>query len=106
MTLNSRADPVPRGSVPAEVVAAIAQARAHADAGLRLYPFDAVYRATLDQLAIVTASLLGDGPPLPAGRVTLGLMAAKELGNDERDFAHALHVIQHHVDAVTARATG
>jgi hypothetical protein len=25
-------------------------------------------------------------------------MAAKELGNDERDFAHALHVIQRHAD--------
>jgi len=30
--------------------------------------------------------------------VSVGLMAAKELGNDERDFAHALHVIQRHAD--------
>jgi hypothetical protein len=36
--------------------------------------------------------------PLPAESVSVGLMAAKELGNDERDFAHALHVIQRHAD--------
>ncbi|MCC6915871.1 MAG: hypothetical protein IT527_01035 [Nitrosomonas sp.] len=33
----------------------------------------------------------------------IDLIAAKELGNDERDFAHAFHVIQYFVDRAKRR---
>ena len=33
-------------------------------------------------------------------------MAAKELGNDERAFAHALHILQRFVDAAKGEAPG
>ncbi|MDE2596469.1 MAG: hypothetical protein KGL44_06285 [Sphingomonadales bacterium] len=75
-------------------------ARNHAEEGLRKYPFDAVYKATLAQIDAISASLATNGllSAHIAGGITLGLMAAKELGNDERDFAHALHVIQRYAD--------
>lgn len=80
---------------------AIAFARKHAEEGLRTYPFDAIYKTTLSQLDLVTNAMTANGmlQSLPAGSVTLGIMAAKELGNDERDFAHALHVVQRYADA-------
>lgn len=37
---------------------------------------------------------------LAPGEIDVGRMATKELGNDESDFAHALHVIQWEADSV------
>lgn len=88
----------------ATLQAAIDFARVHAENGLRTYPFDAIYKTTLAEVDLVTAALRPDGTlqALPEGSVTVGVMAAKELGNDERDFAHALHVIQRHADLAMA----
>ena len=82
---------------------AMALARAHADVGLRRTPFDPVLRHTLDQLAIVNRHLAatGDLSGLAPGEIDVGRMAAKELGNDEAEFAHALHVIQWEADSAT-----
>ncbi|MGI4732266.1 MAG: hypothetical protein ACRYFW_10995 [Janthinobacterium lividum] len=82
---------------------AMVLARAHADAGLKVHAFDPVLRHTLDQLAVIDAQLArtGDLSGLRSGEINLGLMAAKELGNDEADFAHALHVIQWEADTAT-----
>jgi hypothetical protein len=74
-------------------------AREHAARGLETYPFDAIYRTTLDKIRLIDGVLargesLADVPQDPH----LGLMAAKELGNDEAAFAHALHVIQYEIE--------
>jgi hypothetical protein len=84
----------------ATLSAAVDFAQAHAEQGLRTYPFDAIYQTTIAQVKVVRDAMRPDGTlgPLPAESVSVGLMAAKELGNDERDFAHALHVIQRHAD--------
>ncbi len=86
-----------------EFTNAIAYARQHATAGLKVQRFDPVYLTTLDQLAVIDATIAqrGDLRNLRSGEITLGLMAAKELGNDEADFAHALHVIQWEADTAT-----
>lgn len=78
---------------------ALVQARAHAEAGLKQYPYDAIYRTAIDRIDEIEAlrargGTLADLSPDP----NLGVMAAKELGNDEAGFAHALHVIQWEID--------
>ncbi len=82
---------------------AIALARRHAEEGRRGRPFDPVYVHPLDQLAIVDRHLArtGDLSGLAPGEIDVGRMAVKELGNDERDYAHALHVIQWYADEAT-----
>ncbi len=40
--------------------------------------------------ARTVAPIQSEVPELPRGSVSLGVMAAKELGNDEADFDHAL----------------
>ncbi|WP_260597599.1 hypothetical protein [Sphingomonas endolithica] len=74
-------------------------AREHAARGLETYPFDAIYRTTLDKVRLIDAVLAGGGSLAEVPRdPDLGLMAAKELGNDEAAFAHALHVIQYEIE--------
>ena len=82
---------------------AVALARAHAEAGLKPKPFNPVLRHTLDQLAVVDRQLaaIGDLSGLTSGEIDVGRMAARELGNDEAEFAHALHVIQWEADSAT-----
>lgn len=77
-------------------------ARAYAEADLRFRRFDCILQYTLDQLAIPDREFAahGDLRGLQPARINLGIMAVKELGNDEADFAHALHAIQHEVDHV------
>lgn len=80
---------------------AVSFAREYAEEGLRACPFDAVYSTTLLQLDLVTSAMDAEGVlrSLPDGNVTLGIMAVKELGDDERDFTRALHVVQRYADA-------
>jgi hypothetical protein len=89
-------------TLPLELTTAIEDARRHAEEGRKGRPFDPVYVHTLDQLAIIDRHILaGDLSGLAPGEIDVGRMAVKELGNDEQDFAHALHVIQWYADAVT-----
>lgn len=76
-------------------------AHKHALDGLQRLPFDVVYKTTMEQLAIIESTLFKGGGQLkdvPHTGVDLGLMAAKELGIDEQEFARALSVIQHDRD--------
>jgi hypothetical protein len=84
-----------------ETQAAIAQAKKHALKGLEAFPFDTVYKTTLEQVAWIEHDIREQGSvsKVTKSKICLGLMAAKELGNDEADFAHALHVINFWVDA-------
>ena len=86
-----------------DFIKALSEARQHALERLKERPFDPVYRFTLDQLEVIDDSLSKDGnlSGLRSGQITLGRMAAKELGNDEAVFAHSLHVIQWEADSVT-----
>lgn len=89
-------------TLPLELTAAIDVARRHAEEGRKGRPFDPVYVHTLEQLAIIDRHILTGGlSGLARGEIDIGRMAVKELGNDERDFAHALHVIQRYVEVVT-----
>lgn len=83
---------------------AVEFARCHATKGLEQYPFDAIYRTTLDRIAEINAISVQDRglDELPVDP-DIGLMAAKELGNDEAEFAHALHTIQRHIDETQGR---
>jgi hypothetical protein len=88
--------------LPLELTTAIEDARRHAEEGRKGRPFDPVYVHTLEQLVIIDRHILaGDFSNLAAGEIDVGRMAVKELGNDEQDFAHALHVIQWYADGVT-----
>lgn len=90
-------------TIEPELHDAIAYARDHAEAGLNLRPFDPIHRHTIDQLTVIDAQIAhhGDLSGLASEQIDVGRMAARELGNDERDFAHALHVIQWYADEVT-----
>lgn len=63
--------------------------------GLENHPFDAVFRTTLEQIGWLESDIAAFGHIRgeTAERLVIGIMAAKELGKDEADFAHALHVI-------------
>jgi hypothetical protein len=89
-------------TLPLELTTAIEDARRHAEEGRKGRPFDPVYVHTLEQLAIIDRHILAGGfSNLSAGEIDVGRMAIKELGNDEQDFTHALHVIQWYADGVT-----
>jgi hypothetical protein len=83
-----------------DVKSAIEFAKHHARQGLIQFPFDAVYKTAIAQIAMIENDLDSDGRLSKNTKesMCLGLMAAKELGNDEYDFAHALHTINHWVD--------
>lgn len=87
-----------------ELRAACAFARAHAEAGLKKFPFDGVYSHALEQIALVEPVAQGLLPlrSLAAAKIDVGLMAAKTLGNDEQDFASALHTLQWYADKAAA----
>lgn len=87
-----------------DVLSAIRFARSYASKGLETFPFDVVYRATIDQLDAVNQSFAASGSlaTFKGTGVDLGLMAAKELGNEEQDFAHALHVIQRYIEETSS----
>lgn len=74
---------------------AIKFAKNFATEGMKTYPFDAVFKTTLEQIGWIEADIatLGHIRRETADRLVIGIMAAKELGNDEAEFAHALHVI-------------
>lgn len=78
---------------------AMAYARDACARGLEQFPFDAIYRTALQRIAHVEAIIARGGSlsELPEDP-DIGLMAAKELGNDEARLAHALHVIQYAID--------
>lgn len=82
---------------------AIVVAREHALAMLKARAYDPIYLHTLDQLAIVERALGAAGVlhELSSGEIDVGRMVARELGNDEAEFAHAFHIIQGAADDVT-----
>jgi hypothetical protein len=86
-----------------EFIGAIEGARAAANAGLLAHPHDAICTYALQQLALIDTALNTDLglAALAPGTINLGMMAVKELGNDDAAFAHALHIIQSAVDEAT-----
>ncbi len=90
-------------TLPPDLIAAIDYARRHAEEGRKGRPFDPVYVHTQDQLAVIDHHIATSGAMagLAPGEIDVGRMAVKELGNDEQEFAHALHVIQWYADEVT-----
>jgi hypothetical protein len=80
----------------------IEAAHAVAEQGLKTYPHDSVFQHSSAQLAMLKSFLLKDNDVEAAilEDFDLGLMAARELGPDERDFADLLHRIQRQVEAL------
>ncbi len=76
-------------------------AHAHATSGLETYPHDRIYIHILEQLSLLDFTDHDTISPRRAAGAgfDLGLMATKELGAEERDFAHALHVLQRLVES-------
>ena len=90
-------------TLPPELVTAMEFARRWAEKGREGRPFDPVYVHALDQLKTLDRHVVstGDLSNLKPGEIDVGRMAVKELGNDEQDYAHPLHIIQWYADDAT-----
>jgi hypothetical protein len=83
--------------------AAINGALNYAQAGLRKFPHDTIYQHAIKQIAVLRSYLNSAAAQRNADILAdfnLGQMAARELGNDEQDFANHLHILQRYVDDV------
>jgi hypothetical protein len=69
--------------------------------GLKKLPHDAIYQHVITQIAVLQSYLNSAVAERNADileEFNLGQMAARELGNDEQDFANHLHILQRYVD--------
>jgi hypothetical protein len=80
---------------PSKIAGAIKFAKNFATKGMKTYPFDVVFKTSLEQIGWIEPDIAAFGHirKETADRLAIGMMAAKELGNDEAEFAHALHVM-------------
>lgn len=68
--------------------------------GLRQFPFDAIFKHSAEQISDLKV-FIDSGYKVNTEILQsfdLGVMAAKELGNDEKEYADALHKLQRCVE--------
>ncbi len=92
-------------STDEQIIADIQGALQCAQEGLKQYPHDTIYLHAAEQVTALQNYLnatANDRDTSILAKFDLGLMAAKELGNDEQVFANHLHKLQRFVESIRA----